>query len=132
MRNSVEYAQMVAKAIAGVGKNIFIKDFRHNEAAITAIVAGGAGVTIKAQASGSELSPDFSAAKSVTNQWDYADMIDLQDGTPIDGDTGIALTADELTRRIAVNADGGKWINFELSSITGVVAVTINTQLYND
>lgn len=132
MRESARYTNMAAKAATGVGNNIFVKDFRHLIASIDAVVGAGEAVTIKCQGSVSDDSPDFSAAQSVANQWDYIQIVDQESGSTIDGDTGITISSADDNRQVAINIDGLNWLNFELSSITGTIAVTVDVQAYND
>lgn len=73
--------------------------------------------TIKVVGSISTDRPDFSSAQSLANQYDFIQTIDLQDGTGIDGDTGIAFTADDV-RILDVNASGLRWIGVIISAYT--------------
>lgn len=72
--------------------------------------SGTANGTIQFQQSSAPTPPDFSAASSATNSWDYGQVIDLEDGSAIDGDTGIALTADD-NRNLEFNFNNMKWVN---------------------
>lgn len=75
---------------------------------------GSAG-TLKFQGSFSDDCPDFSASRTKTNNWDYIDVIDLQNGSSIDGDTGITLAAEDV-RNLEANVGGLRWVNGEISS----------------
>lgn len=72
--------------------------------------AASANFTVKFQISFSDDKPDFSASQSVTNNWDYVSVIDLQSGAAIAGDTGIVLTGTDDVRNLELNASGARWI----------------------
>lgn len=78
--------------------------------------ASNANMVVKIQGSLSDDVPDFGAAQSVTNHWDYVDVIDLEDGASIDGDTGITLSGTDDFRNLELNVTGMKWINAIVSS----------------
>lgn len=134
MRDVVEYTIFDAKASAGVGKVIPCQDFRH--AVLAFATSGNANLTIKfagAVCDGATdgQPPDFGAAQSPTNIWDYIEVTDLQDGTPIDGDTGISLSGTDDVRLLQMNIDGLKYL-------TGIItarsagAVTLKVILFNE
>ena len=57
-------------------------------------------------------------AKSVSNLWDYIDIIDFEDGASIDGDTGLTFVNADDVRQFSVNVDSIDWLAFETSSVT--------------
>lgn len=114
-KNVVEYTILDAKAAAGAGIAIPCGDFQH--AIFTFATDGGsdAALTVKFQAAFSDGAtagspPDFAAAQSVTNMWDYVEVIDLQDGTAIDGDDGISVATADDYRQVEFNLNGAKYI----------------------
>jgi hypothetical protein len=70
---------------------------------------GDCAVTVKAAISNSENCPDFAKAQSATNQYDYVDIVDLEDNASIDGDTGISLAGADDSRIFEVNTNHAKW-----------------------
>lgn len=70
---------------------------------------GDCAVTIKAAISHQEEAPDFAKAQSATNRYDYVDIIDLEDNSSIDGDTGIAVPGADDHRHFEVNVNGARW-----------------------
>ena len=135
MRNSVEYNILNAVSATGAGNAIFVEDFRHKEIAIS--VAGmGAGdtITVKIQGSSSEDAPGFDAAKTASNEWDYIQMVDLEDASTIDGDTGITFADSNDLRKFAVNVDGLKWVTANITAITDTTSTsaTVTIVLFND
>ena len=118
-----------------IGNNISVEDFRHAVIALNTDGGGDAALTVKFQGSiGKSITstdvPDFSASQSVTNRWDYIEIVDLESGSTIDGDVGVASTVDEH-RQFELNVNGLKWINAIISGWTEG-EVTVSVQLYND
>lgn len=118
-----------AKAANGVGNAILVEGYRHKVLQIDS--AGSANLTIKVQASDSDTAPDFSAAQSVTNSWDYVQCKDLQDGSSKNGDTGLAFAGSDDHVRWEINDNGAKWINVEVSGYTAGT-ITVKIKLFND
>lgn len=129
MRNAVEYTIMSAKSDTGIGNNILVQDFRH--CVISVNTASNANGTLKFQGAIAEAAPDFAAAQSASNSWDYVEVKDLQDGSAIDGDTGLAPAGTDDNRMFEVNINGLRWLN---SRITAISAgnFTVKVRLFND
>jgi len=72
--------------------------------------ASSANLTVKFQGSISDTQPDFSAAQTASNHWDYIEVIDLEDGSAVDGDTGIVLAGTDDFRLFSANVDGLRWV----------------------
>jgi hypothetical protein len=85
-----------------------VNDYRHLKVSFATDGGGTAALTVKFRGSISETAPDFTAAQSVTNMWDNIEVIDLQNGSAIDGDTGVAVASADDYRLFAVNTDGLK------------------------
>lgn len=116
------------------GEPCMVESYRHKEVSIS--VAGfGAGdsATVKIKGS-SEDEPDFIAAKSASNDWDYIQLVDTEDGSSVDGDTGVAFADSNDLRKFAINVDGLKWICAEITSQsdTANTTVTVILNAYND
>jgi len=129
MRQSVEYTIMSGKGSTGVGSNIYCQDFRH--AVISFSTTGSANCTIKFAGSIATDSPDFSAAQSPTNLYDFMEVKDLQDGSAIDGDVGITLAGTDDNRIFEMNINGLQWLNARLTA-WAAGAITVKVRLYND
>lgn len=84
--------------------------------------ANSANCTIKFQGSIQD-DVNFNVAQSATNRWDYVRIIDLNDGTSISGDTGVALTGTDDNRLFEINVNGLK--SFTVA-VTAWAAGTIN------
>jgi len=105
---------MTAKVAAGAGNKILVEDFRHITASID--LADSPNMTIKCVGSIANDAPDFEAAQSASNPYDFLQLIDLQDGNSIDGDTGITVAGSADNRTVNVNTDGLKWISFRITT----------------
>ena len=97
-----------AKGGTGTGLSHFMLDY--DKIFLQLGTASSCNATVKFQGSFSDTPPDFSGAQSVTNHWDYIDVIDLQNGASIDGDTGVAMAGTDDFRNFEVNAGGLKWL----------------------
>ena len=113
------------------GKAIYVADYRHINLHLT--FSGSPTMTIKTQGSRQLIDspPDFNASQSITNKWDYIELIDLEDGSAIDGDTGVACAGSADNRHFAVNTDGLSWITIAVTAWTaGLLGVELTA--YND
>jgi len=135
MRNFTDYTILSAKATTGAGNSILVVDFQHKE--ITLATNGmGAGdtITVKIQGSNSEDAPTWGSAQSLTNQWDYIQCVDMEDGSNIDGDTGITISDADDVRKLRVNVDGLRWITVIVTAISDTIntSITATINLFND
>ena len=103
------YAILDAKAATGIGSYFDVRDYQH--IVLSVGTASSANLTVKFQGSISDEAPNFAAAQSVSNHWDYVQCKDLEDQASIDGDTGFSVTGTDDFRLIEVNTNGLKWIN---------------------
>ena len=137
MRQYVSYTILSAKAATGAGIAILCKDFRHAIFSFATDGGGTAILTTKFQGAISEgatagQAPAFGSAQSVTNLWDYIEVVDLQSGSTINGDTGVAITvAGDDYRLLEANING---LDYICARVTVRTAgnVTIKCRLYND
>lgn len=133
-RSVQHYMVLDAKAATGIGNTIDVRDFRNCVVKIG--TATSANLTVKAQgavasASTPNTPPTFSTAQSVANHWDYVQMIDLQDGNPVNGDTGFVVTGTDDFRQFEININSLDYINFSVTarsagSVTVSVVLTDN------
>lgn len=101
-------AILTAKAATGTGESINVEDFTNIVLAFSSDTSANG--TVKFQGSVSDSAPTFSSAQSTANHWDYVQTKDLEDGSTIDGDTGIALAGTDDVRLVEVNTNLLKWI----------------------
>lgn len=114
------------------GKAIYVGDWRHNIIHLT--FSSTPTMTVKIQGSITLDAPDFNAAQAITNKWDYIEVIDLEDGSAIDGDTGIACSGTADNRVFEVNINGLSWITVVITSTVGTNAgnLGVSVSSYND
>lgn len=101
---------------ATTGTSLLVEDYDH--IVLTLDTASSASGTVKFQISMQDGLPDFSASQSATNQWDYVEIVDLEDGTIIDGDTGVALAGTDDHRHFEANISGARWICATITAYT--------------
>lgn len=106
-----------ALVATGFGENgELVENF--DDVALTLVGTGGSvGFTVQVQVSMQDAKPDFTAAASRTNQWAYAQIKALIDGSAVAGGTGVVFTTAGV-QLYELNTNGVKWINFNLSSYT--------------
>jgi hypothetical protein len=112
------------------GKVIYVADYRHSVIHLT--FSSTPTMTAKIQGSISESAPDFNAAQSTTNLWDYIESIDLEDGSAIDGDTGLACTGTADNRTLEINVNGLCWVTVNITSTTAAGNLGVSIKAYND
>lgn len=104
--------------IHDTGRPVFMENFRNAVLSYDTDGGGDAAMTVKFQGSVQGTVPDFSAAQSVTNQWDYIEVVDLEDGSAIDGDTGVAVAGADDHRLFEMNVEHLRWANAIMSGYT--------------
>jgi hypothetical protein len=115
--------------LTSTGTAFNVADFRH----VVFSLAGSSittGFTIKFQGSTQTDRPDFSAAQSPTNRWDYVQVRDYQNNTAIDGDTGVTLSANDV-RQFECNTNGLQWICATITARTDGTANLLVTTYNN-
>lgn len=110
-----------ARATTITGQAFQVPDFMH--LMITLSSQSNANFTVKFQGSQSETQPDFSAARSGLNRWDYIQVRDYQNNAAIDGDTGVSFTGTDDVRLFEMNVNGLRWV---CATITAISAGSVN------
>ena len=124
MRDYKFYTIFNAKAATGAGAVIPCGDFTH--AIISFNTASSANMTVKFAGSIAETAPVFTNAQSVSNPFDYIQVKDLQNGTSIDGDTGVALAGTDDQRMFEVNINALQYLTAVVTAYAaGSVTMTI-------
>ena len=106
------------------GKAIFTDGFEHLELSLNTF--NSANLTIKFQQSSQELAPDFNAAQSPTNDWEYVNIKDGNSDSAVTGDTGVSVTGTDDDRQFAINKDNVRWVS---AIITAWSAGTVNAKV---
>jgi len=104
---------MNAKAANGAGSVALVPEFKTVN--IKLICPALSSFTIKFVKSNQETQPDFDAAASTTNQWEFVQVVDLDTGATVNGSTGIAVAA-AVDRSFEVNTNGMTWFTAIISS----------------
>ena len=131
-RQVVHYQVLDAKGANWVWNSISVKDFKNVSMLFATDGWGDAALVVKFQWSIWETAPDFSAAQSVTNMWDYVEVVDLNSGSAINWDTWITVATADDYRQLEFNTNGLTYINAIVSWRTAwevTVAVTWFTNI---
>ena len=87
--------------------------------------ASSANLTIKFFGSVSETKPDPTAAQTAANSFSYLKSTDLEDGSVINGNTGLVATGTDLHGMVNADFNGLRWIGVILSTHnSGSITVT--------
>lgn len=120
MRSPITGTLMTDASDTNIDNYLNVKSFKHT--VLDLDFSDTAAMTLSIRGSISDTAPDFNAAASDTNRWDVIQIIDLEDGSAIDGDTGIVIAADDH-RLIELNTNG---LNFICPVITAYTSGKAN------
>lgn len=133
-RQRVLYNMFTVQAATWTSVAIPVKDFRN--CVVRIWTASSANLTMKAQWAiwtfeNPDTAPDFSASQTVANNWDYVQMIDLSDWTPVNGTTWFVCTWTDKFKLYEININGLDFLSFTVTarsawSVTVVVQLTTN------
>ena len=99
--------------VADFIKPIKVVDFRHLLVEIATDGGGDAAMTVKCVGSIEEGAPDFAAARSPSNMFEFIQMVDKQaSGSGLDGDTGFVVATADDYRVFEVNTNALYWLSF--------------------
>jgi hypothetical protein len=117
-------AVLSAKAATGIGTTLDVRDFRHIVIQVTTASSGS--LTVKFQGSDADTEPTFSSAASGTNPWEYVAANALNDGTVLDGDTGVVFAGTDGVQYFMLNTDAISWFNCNVTArVAGNVTVKV-------
>lgn len=119
MRLTGHHIFLNAAAAAAAGTAALVVDYRNCVFSYATDGGGDANGTVKFQGSIQEVGDepsDWGTGPTVSNMWDYIEVIDLEDGAAIDGDTGIAVSGADDYRLAEANINGLTWINARLTA----------------
>ncbi len=122
------YRAMDAKDDTGTEKMCFLGDADY--AVISIHTDNSANLTVKFAISDQDDPPTVTSAQSSSNDWEYVQIVDAEDGSTVDGNTGFAVAGTDDDRKFTVNFDGAKWL---IPVITAISAgdLTIDITTYN-
>lgn len=101
------------KAATGTGTVFSVEDWE--KILVEIATATSANLTLKLQGSFSDVAPDFSAAQSASNMWDYlsfedSDEVTSNAPTVTAGATGFVVSGTDAFKNVIVKASGIKWL----------------------
>jgi len=132
VRQFTDYTVLDAvSTTTGTSKVLLVEDFRHSIFSFATDGGGDAALTVKFLGSIQDLAPDFDDSQSATNTWDYIQTIDLEDGSAINGDTGVSVATTDDYRLLEANINGLKWITAKMTARTEG-EVTVRAQFLNN
>lgn len=105
------------------------QDYQNVVLAVDTDGGGDAAMTVKIVGSMQESCPDFALAQSPTNQYDFLDVIDMEDGASIDGDTGFVVATADDHRQFEVNVNGVRWLGVIATAGTAG-EITVKARLF--
>lgn len=117
-RNYQNFDILSAAGATGAGATIRVDDYRNIMLSFATDGGSDAALTVKVQGSIQTDAPNFGAAQSATNHWDYIEIIDVEDGSLIDGDTGVSVATADDYRLFEVNTNGLKWLTVNVTART--------------
>jgi hypothetical protein len=129
MRNSIQSTILDGATTLISGRSIDAQDFK--SAVFSFATSGLASLTVRFQGSNEEVCPNFSLAQSVTNMWDNLEVVDLQSGAAVAGDTGVSVAGVDDFRNLEANFNGMRWICATVTARTAG-AVTVKVRLFED
>jgi hypothetical protein len=118
IRSPHSHTSLSAKGANGAGSALNVSEHKNISISFATDGGGDAALTVKFQGSIEETEPTWASAQSVTNMWDYIEVVDLENGSPIDGDTGVAVATADDYRLFEMNVNGLKWVNAIVSGRT--------------
>jgi hypothetical protein len=131
LRQTANYTLLDAKWATGIDNVGLAEDFRNCTFSFATDGWGDANLTIKFQWSIQVDKPNFAAAQSVTNMWDYIEVIDIEDNTAIDWDTWIAVSGADAYRQFEANINGLRWVCARVTARTAW-EVTVKAYLFSN
>ena len=125
MRRIPEYQTLLSASATDVSAGFSVSDYRNCVLAITGS-ATSANLKVFILGAIGDTVPDFDInkdARTATDNWDFIEAVDLEDGAAIDGDTGISLSGN-VVRLIEVNVNSLDWLAVNVTNvISGTVTV---------
>lgn len=122
-RSPLEVNSLVAKAATGVGAALKVGEYRD---CVASIKTTGFTGTIKFSGSAKQAEPDWTLASSDANRrFTYVQSVNMENGTAVDGNTGISYTTDTNYYEYEINTNLVNWVNVEVTARSaGSVSVT--------
>lgn len=110
--------QTIMSALAATGSSTVVNVENYKTVNLTLTASGTPTGTVKFFVSDSDTAPDVLSAASETNPWVYAAAVDIQSGSVIPGNTGVAFVGTGSTNLYTINVDGMRWVGAQVTSYT--------------
>lgn len=126
-RRIPQIVKMIDSAATTVSAGVRVSDFRNCILQIIGSPTANLKVFVKgALGTGNEFNdaPNFdvrSSARIETSAWDFIEVVDLEDGTAIDGDDGVNISGN-VHRLLEVNINSLDWLCVHA---TGIIVGTV-------
>jgi len=121
--NTMETTLLDSASTTATGEGMSVVYYRNIGITVASLNATG---TLKFQASLADAEPVWTSAKSATNTWDYVQVIDTEDASAIDGDTGIVLANTTDVRQFEANSNNFRWFNVDFpGGVSGTTTVRV-------
>jgi hypothetical protein len=92
---------------------------------LTIKTQNSADLTVKIQISNQDKMPDFASPATATNEWEYVQIKDLQDGSAINGNVWVSFSWIDKVCMFEVNTNFARWTCATVTTYTAG-NVTIN------
>lgn len=92
---------------------------------------GDAAMTIKLVGSIQKTPPDFARPQGPNNQYEFIQMVDLQDSSEVAGDTGLVVATADMNRLLEANINGLQWLSVLITAGTAG-EITVQARLFGD
>jgi hypothetical protein len=117
--------QMFTATAAGlVFPGILVSDFQH--ITVNAYYSNTASYTFRFKASDADARPDFTAASTATNPWNYVQVVNDDTGSAVTGSTGVVISANG-NGQFSVNTNNIKWLCIHIETY---VSGTLDCQVF--
>jgi len=93
-----------------IGDVLDVNEYEHIGVSVN--IDGSPSVTVRCVGSIMDALPTFLNPQSVTNRYDFIQMVDHEDASTDDGDQGLGFTGEEH-RQLVINVDGLSFITFK-------------------
>jgi hypothetical protein len=110
------------------GRIVYVGDWEHLNLSLNFISTPT--MAVKFQGSHAIDAPNFNAAQAYTNRWDYLDVTDEQNGTSVDGDTGVACAGTADDRLFSVSVKGLTYLT-AITSGWSAGKIDLRAKMYN-
>lgn len=125
-------AAIILNGVTATGVGANVQGEKHKDCIITVSTANSASCTIKCKIAYGSVAPNFGAAASPTNNWSYAELIELGgDDANIPGSTGIVLTGTDICKSYEVNTNGFDYMTLDVTA-RAAGTITAKARLYNN